>query len=78
MFLVKSFPDGEFEDISIEMTDWQEKFKSQIKDRKRIKFDLFQMPTISKEIQEELGKQSYGQLILESNHDQRLLIPISN
>jgi len=75
MSLVKAFPKKESHEISIETPDWRERFSSLIKDRKNIRFDLFTMPTLPQEIQDELGRSSYVQLILESDQDQRLLIP---
>lgn len=76
--IVKSVPEGVFEKISIEMADWKQKFQSLINQRKRIKYSVYDMPTIGTEIQNELGKQSYVKLVLESDHDQYFLIPTSN
>jgi hypothetical protein len=77
IILVKSVPSGDFEEVSIHMTDWHQRFVRLIQERKPIKYDVYTMPTLSKDIQDELSKQSYCHLILESDKDQHFLAPMS-
>ena len=74
--LVKSIPPGDFEKVSIHMPDWSARFLRLIQDRKPIKYDVYTMPNLSKDILDELSKQSYCHLILESDNDQHFLTPI--
>lgn len=78
--LVKSVPVGDFEEVSIvapndKPYDFRALFLKLIQERKRIKYDVHTMPNLSKEIQDELSKQSYIHLILETDHDKHFLIP---
>jgi len=75
--LTKSVPPGEFEEVSIEMPDWQARFIKLAQERNPIKYHVCTMPTLSKDIQDELIKQHYCHLILESDHDKHFLTPLS-
>ena len=75
--LTKSVPPGDFEEISIEMPDWQARFLTLIQKEARIKYDVYAMPTLSKEIKDELSRRSYCDVILESDKDQHFLVPKS-
>jgi hypothetical protein len=75
--IIKSVPSGDFHDISIHMPDWQARFLKLVQERKPIKYDVYTMPNLSKDIQDELSKQHYCQLVLESDNDQRFLTPTS-
>ena len=72
---IQSVPPGDFEDISIHMPDWQARFLKLIQDRKPIKYDVYTMPNLSKEIQDELSKRGYRDFILDSDKDQHFLAP---
>ena len=74
-FIVKLVPKGDFEKISIEMQDWETRFPFLINQRIGIKYDVYEMPTLSTEIQELLVEQKYVHLALESDTDQHFLIP---
>ena len=74
--IVKSVPPGKFEEVNIHMADWETLFLKLIQERKPIRYDIFTMPTLSKDIQEELSKQRYRRLILEDDKDQHFLTPI--
>jgi len=74
-FIVKLVPKCDFEKISIETSDWQTRFPSLINQRIPIKYDTYEMPTLSTEIQEMLVKQKYVHLVLESDTDQHFLFP---
>ena len=76
--IIKSVPKDKFEDVSIEVDGWQEKFLSLIREHRKIKYDIYTMPTISDELRKELVKSNYTELILESDHSQHFLIPKSN
>jgi hypothetical protein len=73
--IIKAVPPGDFEEISIHLPDWKTQFLTFVQQRKRIKYDAYTMPNISKEIQEELSKRSYCDLILERDHCQHFLVP---
>ena len=75
--LIKSVPPGDFEEISIHMPDWQARFLKLIQERKPVKYDVYTMPTLSANVQDELSKQHYCHLILENDHDKHFLTPIS-
>jgi len=75
--LIKSVPPGDFEEVTIQMADWQAHFLKLVQERKPIKYDVYTMPTLSKDIEDELSRQSYCHLILESDHDKHFLRPIS-
>ena len=77
-FIVKLVPKGDFEKISIETPDWLTRFPSLISQRIGIKYDVFEMPTLSGEIQELLVRQKYVHLVLESDTDQHFLVPVPN
>jgi len=76
IILIKSVPPGDFEQISIQMPDWQARFLKLVQERKPVKYDVYTMPTLSKDIQDELSRQSYCHLILQSDHDKHFLTPI--
>jgi hypothetical protein len=57
------------------MPNWQTYFTTLVQHEKPIKYDVYTMPVISAEIQEELSKRDYVHLILDSNKDQHFLIP---
>jgi len=75
-FIVKLVPKGDFEKISIEMPDWLTRFSSLISQRVGIKYDVYEMPTLSAELQELLVEQKYVHLALESDTDQHFLVPV--
>jgi hypothetical protein len=75
---VESIPPGSFEEISVEMPDWERKFKSLIQQRKHIKFEFAKMPNIPDNLLHELAEQNYAHIILRSGDGQRFLVPGSN
>ena len=58
------------------MPDWEARFLKLAQEKKPIKYDVYTMPTLSKDIQDELGKQGYCHWILENNTDKHFLTPI--
>jgi hypothetical protein len=75
--LIKSVPSGDFEEVSIHMPDWQAHFLKLVQQRKPVKYDVYTMPNLSKDIRDELSKQNYRHLILENDHDKHFLAPAS-
>lgn len=73
--IIKTVPPGDFEDISIEMPDWQARFLKLVQDEKHLKYDVYTMPNPSKEIQDELSKRGYRDFILDGDKDQHFLAP---
>ena len=73
--LTKTVPALNFEEVSIHMTDWQIFFIKLVQDNRPIKYDVYSMPVIPTEIQDELGKRGYVHLILDSDKDQHFLFP---
>lgn len=75
--LIKTVPSGDFEEVSIHMPDWQAHFMRLVQEKKRIKFGLYTMPIIPKDIRDELSRQTYRDLILEHDHWHHFLVPPS-
>jgi hypothetical protein len=75
IILIKSVPAVNFEEISIHMPDWQTRFLKLVQDEKPINYDVYTMPNLSTEIQNELSKRGYRELILDSDNDKHFLIP---
>jgi hypothetical protein len=73
--IIKSVSHGDFEEISIHMPDWQAQFRKLVQEEKPIRYDVYTMPNLAKEIQEELSKRGYRHLILDSDKDQHFLAP---
>jgi hypothetical protein len=73
--IVKSIPPGDFEEINVYMPDWQTRFHKLVEEEKPIKYDVYTMPNLPKEIQDELGRRGYRHLILDNDKDQHFLYP---
>ena len=73
--LVKEAPLGEFEEISIEMLDWEAEFLDMVANQKLIKYNVYNMPTLSQDIKAALYMNEYRDLILQDDHDQHFLLP---
>jgi hypothetical protein len=73
--ITTSIPPGEFEEVSTHMPDWQARFLKLVQEGKRIKYGLYTMPNIPTNIQSELSRRSYSQLILDEDNWQHFLIP---
>ena len=74
-FRVALVSKGDFEEVSIEMNEWQHRLQSLVSQRRSIKYDPYTMPNLSKEIQDELARQEYVHRVLESDDDQQFLMP---
>lgn len=66
-------PDGD--EISIDMSNWREKFAEWIQQKKIIKYSLHKMPTIPDDIERLLQKYGYMDIILENDHWEHVLVP---
>jgi hypothetical protein len=73
--IVKTAPEGDFENISIEIGDWKIGLQSLIDQRKGIKYRTTHIPTLSTDFKEALNKQNYIDLVLETDHAQHFLVP---
>lgn len=73
--VTKSVPQGDYEEISIHMHDWQARFLKLVQEERPIRYDVYTMPNLSKETQDELSKRGYRHLILDSDKDQHFLAP---
>jgi hypothetical protein len=76
--LVKSVPEGDFTEVSVLMNDWQTKFQMLVSQKQPIKYDMYPLPNIPQEIQNDLDQQGYFDLIVESDQWQHFLVPNSN
>ena len=72
--IIKPEPSGDFESISIYQPDWEQRFLSLVSEKKSIRYRLHEMPNFPTSVEQELGKNGYVQLILESDRWQRFLI----
>ena len=75
--LIKTVPPGDFEEVSIHTPDWCAHFLRLVQEGKRIRYGLYTMPNIPKDIQDELSRRSYRDLILEDDQWQHFLVPPS-
>jgi hypothetical protein len=73
-FLVNSPPQLEFEEVSIEQNNWRERFIQLVRQKKPITYDVCKLPTIAKDIRDELNKNGYHAQILKSDQDRYFLI----
>jgi hypothetical protein len=71
--IIKAVPSGDFEEISIHMHEWETRFMTLVREGKRIKYSKHSMPNIPKDIQNELGRMGYCDLIVEQDHWQHFL-----
>ena len=72
--LVKEAPYGDFEEVTIQNTS-NERFLQLIQEHKAIKYDVYHMPNLTKEIKDALGKQGYYKAVLERDLDKHFLVP---
>jgi hypothetical protein len=73
--LTKTVPALNFKEVSIHIPSWQNLFITFVEDEQPIKYDVYTMPVIPAEIQDELNKRCYVHLILGSDNDQHFLVP---
>ena len=73
--VVKDVPLGDFEEISILMPQWATRFFALVANKRLIKFNLLNMPTLGQDIRNALNQKGYRELILQDDHDQHFLIP---
>ena len=75
--IIRAAPSGGFEEISIEMpfAQWRDTFLGWVRQRKPVKYELHNMPVLSKAMEHELAEQRYVHFILE-NTDWHFLVPM--
>jgi hypothetical protein len=74
--MIKDVPPGDFEEISIQMPQWEKTFQTLVKQGKLIKYQVYSMPNLSESIQDELSKGKYCNFVLEDS-DWHFLVPKS-
>jgi hypothetical protein len=72
---VKSAPNGDFAEVSVLMTGWQNKIQNLVSQNKPIKYDIYPLLGIPEEIKHNLEPQGYCDLILENDQWQHFLVP---
>jgi len=75
--ITKSIPPGDFEEISIELPDWEAHLLKLVQEGKPIKYRRCNMPMIPRNIRAELSRRSYCNHILENDKEQHFLVPKS-
>ncbi len=76
--LVKSVPQGDFAEVSALMKGWENKFQSLVSQKQPIKYDMYPLPNIPRELKTWLEQQGYYDLVLENDRWQHFLVPNSN
>jgi hypothetical protein len=76
--LVKSVPQGKFTEVSVLTNGWQTKLQLLVSQKQPIMYDMYPLPNIPQEIQNNLDQQGYSDLILEFDQWQHFLVPNSN
>lgn len=65
--LVKSVPQGDFAEVSALMKGWENKFQSLVSQKQPIKYDMYPLPNIPRELKTWLEQQGYYDLVLEND-----------
>jgi hypothetical protein len=73
--MIEAEPQLPFEEISMEMPNWEERLGQLIKARLPIKYHLYGMPNILK-FEFDLTKQRYEDRVLASNKSCHFLVPL--
>jgi hypothetical protein len=72
---VNSVPRGEFAEISVLMSGWQNRFDSLVAEHRPIKFDFYPMPGLPSQIQVSLTKRGYSDVVMQKDQWQHFFIP---
>ena len=75
--LIKSQPTGDFVEISVLMSDWENRIQTLINQNRPIKFDIYPRSDIFHTIQDQLANQGYSELIPENDRWLHYLVPKS-
>jgi hypothetical protein len=78
VLITESAPEGTFEEVSIELDGWRERFELLVSERKQIRFNVHTMPIISEHVRDSLNRHKYVYVIEESHADQLFLVPIGS
>ena len=73
--LVKAVPEGDFADVSVLTKDWQTKLRLLVSEKRPIRYDLYPLPVIPKEVGTNLDENGYSDLVLENDRWQHFLLP---
>jgi hypothetical protein len=73
--LVKSAPQGDFAEVSTLIRGWEDRLQTLVGQKRPIKYDLYPLPGIPREIESRLKQQGYHDLVLENDRWQHFLIP---
>jgi hypothetical protein len=76
--IINIVPPGDFEEVSMEKRGWEERFLRLVQQRKHITYRTHDMPKIPPNIQDELNKACYCDVISEHDKWQHFLVPPSN
>ena len=75
--LVKSVPQGGFAAVSVLRNGWQNEIELLVSQKRLINFDMYPLPSIPIEVSNQLDRQGYRDLVLESDQWQHFLVPNS-
>jgi hypothetical protein len=73
--IIRSQPEGNFEEISIHQANWPDAFLGMVRQGKLIRYNTYTMPNVPDQIQAELAGRGYREFILESDTWERFLVP---
>ena len=77
--LVNSVPPGDFAEISVLMSGWQNRFQTLVRQRRPIKFDFYPMPGLPTEIHQSLRERGgYRDVVFQKDQWQHFFIPEPN
>lgn len=76
--LVKSIPQGNFEEVSVLMHDWQNKFEALLSEHRPIKIDVYPSPNALSSVSQRLDQHGYHDLVIENDRWQHFLLPDPN
>ncbi len=72
---VKSVPQGNFEEVSVLMRDWQMKFEALLSAGRPIKIDVYPSPNALSSVSQRLDQRGYRDLVIENDRWQHFLLP---
>jgi len=73
--LVKAVPQGEFADVSVLTKDWQSRLLMLVSEKRPIRYDLYPLPVMPKDVGANLDENGYHDLVLENDRWQHFLVP---
>jgi hypothetical protein len=73
--LVKTVPQGEFEEVSVLKDGWRDKFQSLVSRNRPLKFDMYPKKGIPEEVKAILEQRGYNALVPLNDRWQHFLLP---